>query len=179
MFLASLHFPYKICTPLNDCLLTLREAIHWVGQLVMERKHGVNVEFLGLRDAGGLRDSMSPSRLSSCTMSSLWQLPLRVCCRLEPKEGLCCSHPVQWNISLMGICFCPWLSHDPSTNRFGLSCLNLGLQLSDPWTDQEDVSPFHNNDRAKLGDNLLLFALGSLTTETILQCWTWSGPVEL
>ena len=108
----------------------------------MERKHVVNVEFLGLRDAGGLRDSMSPSRLSSCTMSSLWQLPLRVCCRLEPKEGLCCSHPVQWNISLMGICFCPWLSHDTSTNRSGLSCLNQGIQLSHLWTDQEDVSPW-------------------------------------
>ena len=79
----------------------------------------------------------------------------------------------------MGICFCPWLSPDTSTNRFGLSCLNQGLQLSDLWTDQEDVSPFHNNDCAKVGDNLLLFALGSLTTETILQAWTWSGPVEL
>ena len=179
MFLASLHFPINICTSLNECLLTLREALHWVGQFVMERKHGVNVEFLGLRYAGGLRESMSPSRLSSCTMSSLWQLPLRVCCRLKPKEGLCCCHPVQRNISLMGICFCPWLSHDTSTNRFGLCCLNQGLQLSDLWTDQEDVSPFHNKDRAKVGDNLLLFALGSLTTETLLQRWARSGPVEL
>ena len=42
----------------------------------------------------------------------------------------------------MGICFCPWLSNDTSTNRFGLSYLNQGIQLSELWTDQEDVSPW-------------------------------------
>ena len=142
MFLASLCFHNNICSSLNECLFTLREAVHWVGQFIMERKHGVNAEFLGLWYAGGLRESMSPSRLSSCTMRSIWHLSLRVSCRLEPKQGLGCCHPVQWNISLMIICFRPWLSNGTSTNRFGLSCLNQGIQLSDLWTDQEDISPY-------------------------------------
>ena len=144
-----------------------------------ERKLGVKVEFLGLRYEGGLRESRSPSRLSSFPKRSIWKVPLRVCRSLEPKQGLCCCHPVQWNTSLMIICFCPWLSNGTSTDRFGLACLNQGIQLSDLWTDQEDVSPFHNNDCAKVGDNLLPFALGSLTIESILEWWTRSGPLEL
>ena len=41
----------------------------------------------------------------------------------------------------MTICFCPWLSNDTSTNRYGLYCLNKGTQLSDLWIDQEDLNP--------------------------------------
>ena len=43
----------------------------------------------------------------------------------------------------------------------------------------QSLGAFDNNDWAKVGDNLLMFALGSLTTETILEWWTRSGPLEL
>lgn len=56
MSLASLHFPSKICRSLNEHLFTLREAMHCVGQFIMERKHGVNGYYLGLRYAGCLQD---------------------------------------------------------------------------------------------------------------------------
>ena len=41
----------------------------------------------------------------------------------------------------MTICFCPWLSNDTSTNRYGLYGRNKGTQLSDLWIDQEDRNP--------------------------------------
>ena len=43
MFLASLHFPYKICTSLSHRPSTLTQVIHLVGQFIMDRTHGVNL----------------------------------------------------------------------------------------------------------------------------------------
>ena len=85
MFLPSLHCPKKtiFARPLSQCLFTLIEAIHLVGQFIMERKHGVNVDLLGPWCAGGLQqESRSPSRVSSSTVRSIWHLPLKVCYRV-------------------------------------------------------------------------------------------------
>ena len=124
---------------LSQCLFTLIEAIHFVGQFSMERKHGVNVDLLGSRCAGSLQQE---SRSQAECQVPLWDLfdtfPWE--CAKGFNQCKAYGNVTQYNeISpWMTLCFCPWLSNDTSTNRYGLYCLNKGMQLSDLWIDQED-----------------------------------------